>query len=51
MDSNDFDDDLTSATVAAEENFTEKQIDAARAIARAVCGAIMVGISFLIPLN
>lgn len=50
MDSDDFDDDLASSTVAKEENFTQKQVDAARAIARAVCGAIMVGISFLIPL-
>ncbi len=49
--SNDFDDDLTSATVAAEENFTQKQADAARAIARAICGVIMVILSFLIPMS
>lgn len=47
MESEDFDDDLTSSTVAKEENFTQKQVDTARAIARAVCGAIMVAISFL----
>ena len=51
MDSKDFDDDLTSATVAAEEEFTEKQADKARAIARAACGIIMVIISFFIPLS
>ena len=50
MNSEDFDDDLAASTVAKEENFTQKQVDAARAIARAVCGAIMVGITFLIPL-
>lgn len=49
--SNDFDDDLTSATVAAEENFTEKQVDVARAIARAICGVIMVILSFVIPMS
>jgi len=50
MDSEDFDDDLTSATAAAEEEFTEKQVDRARAIARAACGVIMVIVSFFIPL-
>ncbi|MBQ9833322.1 MAG: hypothetical protein IJO48_06285 [Clostridia bacterium] len=51
MDSDDFDDDLTSATVVNEENFTEKQVDAARAISRVMCGAIMVIISFFMPLG
>ena len=50
MDSTDFDDDLTSATMAAEEDFTEKQQDAARAIARAVCGVLLVILSFIIPI-
>ncbi len=50
MDSTDFDDDLTSATMAAEEDFTEKQQDAARAIARAVCGVLLVILSFFIPI-
>lgn len=51
MDSMDFDDDLTSATVVSEEIFTEKQVQAAHAIARAVCGVIMVALSFGIPVN
>lgn len=51
MDSDDFDDDLTSATAVSEEAFTEKQIDGARAIARAACGVILVLLSFLIPLS
>lgn len=51
MDSDDFDDDLTSATVVSEEVFTEKQVDGARAIARAACGVILVILSFLIPLS
>lgn len=51
MDSGDFDDDLTSATAVSEEAFTEKQIDGARAIARAACGVILVLLSFLIPLS
>ena len=51
MDSEDFDDDLTAATAVSEEPFTEKQVDAARAIARAVCGVILVILSFFIPLS
>ena len=51
MDSDDFDDDLASATVVSEEIFTKKQVDAARAIARAVCGAILVILSFCIPMS
>ena len=51
MDSMDFDDELTSATVVSEEIFTEKQVQAAHAIARAVCGLIMVALSFGIPIN
>ena len=50
MDSVDFDDDLTSATMVSEEMFTEKQVDAARAISRAACGVIMVIASFFIPM-
>ena len=51
MDSDDFDDDLTSKTAVKAENFTEKQADTARIIARIACGIIMVIISFLIPIN
>ncbi len=50
MDSMDFDDDLTAATMVSEEMFTERQVDAAHGIARAVCGVIMVILSFFIPL-
>jgi len=50
MDSVDFDDDLTGATMVSEEMFTEKQADAARAISRAACGVLMVILSFFIPL-
>ena len=50
MDSADFDDDLTSATMVSEEDFSEKQQDAARAIARAVCGVLLVILSFFIPI-
>lgn len=50
MDSSDFDDDLTGSTMVSEEIFTEKQIEAARALSRAICGLIMVIISFFIPL-
>ena len=50
MDSMDFDDDLTSATVVSEEIFNEKQVQAAHAIARAICGVIMVIASFFIPM-
>lgn len=49
MDSTDFDDDLTSATMVAKENFTQRQQDAAAAIARAVCGILLVVLSFFIP--
>ncbi len=51
MDSEDFDDDLTSKTNTTAEEFTEKQADAALSVARAVCGIIMVIISFFIPMN
>ena len=50
MDSADFDDDLTSATMVSEEDFSEKQQDAARAIARVVCGVLLVILSFFIPI-
>ena len=50
MDSGDFDDDLTSATMVSEDIFTKKQADAARAISRAISGAIMVVLSFFIPI-
>ena len=49
MDSTDFDDDLTKDTMVSEDIFTEKQQDAARAVSRAVCGAVMVILSFFIP--
>lgn len=51
MDSADFDDDLTAATVAEAENFTKKQADAAAAIARAICGVLLVIASFLVPVQ
>ena len=51
MDASDFDDDLTSATVASEENFDEKQRDRAHAIARAAAGVLMVIFSFIIPIS
>lgn len=50
MDSADFDDDLTAATMASEEDFTPRQQHAARAIARAVCGMLLVILSFFIPM-
>lgn len=50
MDSADFDDDLTAHTMASDENFTEKQVDTANAIAKAICGILMVLFSFL-PLS
>lgn len=50
MDSEDFDDDLTSATLVSEDLFTRRQQDAAAAIARAVSGALMVLFSFFIPI-
>ena len=49
MDSTDFDDDLTSATMVSKEDFTQRQQDAAAAIARAVCGILLVVLSFFIP--
>ena len=49
MDSADFDDDLTSATMVSEEDFTQKQQEAAAAIARAACGVLLVILSFFIP--
>lgn len=50
MSSEDFDDDLTSATMVSEDLFTKRQQDAAAAIARAVSGALMVLLSFFIPI-
>ena len=50
MDSEDFDDDLTSATAVSEELFTRRQQDAAAALARAISGALMVLFSFFIPI-
>ena len=50
MDSADFDDDLTSATMVSEEDFTQKQQDAAAAVARAACGVLLIVFSFLIPI-
>ena len=49
--SDDFDDDLTSATAVSEDGFTKKQLGMALAIARAVCGAILVIFSFFIPMQ
>lgn len=48
MDSDDFDDDLTAATAISQDIFTEKQLDAAFAISRAVCGVMLVIFSFFI---
>ena len=50
MDSADFDDDLTSATMVNAEDFSEKQQLAANAIARMLCGALLVLFSFFIPM-
>lgn len=49
MDSADFDDDLTSATMVNAEDFSEKQQLAANAIARMMAGALLVLFSFFIP--
>ena len=49
MDSADFDDDLTSATMVSKEDFTPQQQLSAEAIARMVCGALLVLFSFFIP--
>lgn len=49
MDSADFDDDLTSATTANAEDFTEKQQQTALVIARMAAGALLVVFSFFIP--
>ena len=49
MDSADFDDDLTSATMVNAEEFSEKQQLAADAIVRMLAGALLVLFSFLIP--
>ncbi len=49
MDSADFDDDLTSATMVNAEDFSEKQQLAAAAIARMIAGALLVVFSFFIP--
>ena len=48
MDSADFDDDLTSATMVNAEDFSSRQQLAADAIARSVCGALLVLFSFFI---
>ena len=48
--SDDFDDDLTSATAVSEDGFSKKQLGMAYAIARAVSGALMVLFSFFIPI-
>ena len=50
MDSADFDDDLTSATMVNAEDFSEKQQLAALTIARIVAGALLVVFSFFIPI-
>jgi len=49
MDSADFDDDLTSATIVNEEDFSERQQLLAASIARAASGALLVLFSFFIP--
>ena len=49
MDSADFDDDLTSATMVNAEDFSEKQQLAANAIARMMAGVLLVVFSFFIP--
>lgn len=49
MDSADFDDDLTSATMVSAEDFTESQQLAAAAFARMLAGALLVLFSFFIP--
>ena len=49
MDSADFDDDLTSATMVNAEDFTEKQQLASAAAARLLSGALLVVFSFFIP--
>ena len=49
MDSADFDDDLTSATMVNAEEFSSQQQLAAYAIARAACGVLLVVFSFFIP--
>lgn len=51
MNSADHDDDLTSATVAEAENFTDRQAETAAAIARAICGVLLIIASFLIPMQ
>lgn len=50
MSSEDFDDDLTSATAVSKESFTEKEQELAAAIARAVCGILMVLFSLVMPI-
>lgn len=51
MDSSDFDDDLTSASVVSEDGFSKKQLGMALAIARCICGALMILFSFFIPMQ
>lgn len=48
MDSTDFDDDLTSATIVSEEPFTKVQIDRARITARCAAGALLIAVSFFL---
>lgn len=48
MDSADFDDDLTSATMVSEEKFDEKQQLTAAAVSRVICGVLLVIFSFFI---
>lgn len=49
MDSADFDDDLTSATMVSKEDFSQSQQLAAAAIARIAAGVLLVVFSFFIP--
>ena len=49
MDSADFDDDLTSATMVSAEDFSEKQQLTALAVARIASGVLLVVFSFFIP--
>ncbi len=49
MDSADFDDDLTSATMVNKEDFSQTQQLTSAAIARLLAGALLVLFSFFIP--
>jgi len=44
----DFDDDLTSATAADDERFSEKEARLARVWSRAACGALAILLSFVL---